>query len=337
MYVRLILDSGKQKGREMSLARGIYLVGRSRICQIRPKNRYVSRKHCAIIHRKCEVLIQDLGSRTGTYINRVRIDPKAVTVLNDGDRIRVGKSKFRIAIISSPIVHVSATDPESSEASDEELAIACDESSDAYEIAAPVHEAAENLPQNIDDVLRMLEAEDEEDDDAELPSYLLARPALQLTSKASDTDFEDDDSDGSVVFATHHSSRSIRIEDALPSYASRKDWDVKSVYSWIEKKETFARLDERRAKRNAKERSQSASECEVNVDATVGIEEQYTPQQREAQSRAAASKATVVSQQTTWIEWFDSDTVRPAVLIAVGVAFVAWMAWNAWLLISFKG
>ncbi len=332
MHVRLILDSGKQKGREMDLARGIYLVGRSRICQIRPKNRYVSRKHCAIIHRKCDVMIQDLGSRTGTYINRVRIDPKSVTVLNDGDRIRVGKSKFRIAIINSHIVHVSAGDPKSSEASDEELAIASDASSDAYEVVTPGHYAAENSPQDIGDVLRMLE-----EDDAESPSYLLGRPALQLTTKASDADFEDDDSDGSVVFSTHPSSGSLRVEDALPSYASRKEWDVKSVYSWIEKKETFARLDKRRAKRKAKERSQSASGCEANVEATVGIEEQYTPQQREAQSRAAASKATVVSQQTTWIEWFDSDTVRPAVLIAVGIAFVTWMAWNAWLLISFKG
>ncbi len=79
---------------ETPLARGVYLVGRSKTCQIRPKNRYVSRKHCAFIHKRQSLLIQDLGSRTGTYVNGERIEPSVALPLKDGDRIRVGKTRL---------------------------------------------------------------------------------------------------------------------------------------------------------------------------------------------------------------------------------------------------
>ena len=252
MDVRLILDSGNQKGRETNLARGIYLVGRSRICQIRPKNRYVSRKHCAIIHRKREVLIQDLGSKTGTYVNKVRIDPKTAVALADGDKIRVGKTKFQIAIIAPRKAHYATAGDGNAEVGEEELGLASDEGSDAYREVEPEHEVAGNAPQFIGDVLKMLE-EDDEEDDAESPSHFVAGSAFQLDSQGNEDNIDvDDDSDGNVVFAAPKSGESLGIADSLPSYASRKDWDVKSVYSWIEQKETFARLDERRAKRKAK-------------------------------------------------------------------------------------
>lgn len=335
MEVQLILDSGNQKGRETTLARGIYLVGRSRICQIRPKNRYVSRKHCAIIHRKREVLIQDLGSRTGTYINKVRIDAKVATVLNDGDKIRVGKTKFRLSILVSPDALADSDigeSPSSNEFEDAELGFASDEDSDSEAESEREVDAKKGSAQVIGDVLRILE-EDDEEDDAESPSYMVPGTAFQL-SKGNNVDVDDDDdSDGNVVFAAPKSGESLGMADPLPSYASRKDWDVKSVYSWIEQKETFTRLDERRAKRKAKELIPS----EDSKEATPAADDTYTPQQRAAQSRAAANKITAVTEQKSWLDRLDSDTARPIVLVAVGIAFAGWVAWNAWLLISFKG
>ncbi len=336
MYVRLILDSGKQKGRDVILARGTYLVGRSRVCQIRPKNRYVSRKHCAIIHRKREVLIQDLGSKTGTFINRVRIAPNVATTLNDGDKIRVGKTKFLVTIAPQDAPAQDAQ--QSSDGGDKEvkeLELAPDESLVPQKSSYPENDAAQGKQHDIVDVLRLLE-EKREEGDADSRSYIGPGSAFRLSSKENDIDLDDDDdSDGNVVFAAPKSSESLGFGESLPSYASRKDWDVKSVYSWIEQKETFARLDERRAKRKAKALLQSAAE--VNVESAATMEEEYTHHQREAQSRVAASKATVLSQRATWIEWLDSDSARPLVLIGVGVAFFAWLAWNAWQLVSFKG
>ncbi|MDX1928319.1 MAG: FHA domain-containing protein [Pirellulaceae bacterium] len=342
MDVRLILDSGSQKGRETSLSRGIYLVGRSRICQIRPKNRYVSRKHCAIIHRKREVLIQDLGSKTGTYINRVRIDPKTTTVLQDGDRIRVGKTKFRVTIVVSPTAQIVGMDdeaPDSDDSNAHDFSPVSDEGSDLNEEDAEHDGVTANSSRNVSDVLRMLE-EDDEEDDADSPNHFAPGTEFQLSSKAADLEDDDDsdDSDGNVVFSAPQSGDSLGLTDPVPSYASRKDWDVKSVYSWIEQKETFARLDQRRAKRRAKEQIQNAEEViEQAPEAIDAPEEKYTPQQREAQARLASSKATTAPAPNSWVERLDTDSMRPIVLVTVGVVFAAWIAWNAWLLISFKG
>ncbi len=336
MDVRLILDSGNQKGRETNLSRGIYLVGRSRICQIRPKNRYVSRKHCAIIHRKREVLIQDLGSKTGTYINRVRIDPKSVTVLQDGDRIRVGKTKFRIAIAVPQAAQLVMTD-ESSEVSDSRQIEPSRASSERSSLVTD-DEFAANHSHDIGDVLRMLEEDDDEvdEDNEDSPRQFEPGGEFQLPSNPADPNSEDDDDSGdNVVFSAPQSDDSIGLSDPLPSYTSRKDWDVKSVYSWIEKKETFARLDQRRAKRIAKERI--AKLDDTGTQTAAESENNYTPQQIEAQSRLAANKSTSVNPANTWSDRLNSDAARPILLLAVGLTFVAWVAWNAWLLISFKG
>lgn len=347
MDVRLIVDCGNQKGRETSLSRGIYLVGRSRICQIRPKNRYVSRKHCAIIHRKHEVLIQDLGSKTGTYINRVRIDPKVAATLNDGDKIRVGKTKFRVAIVTSQGVLVNS--PDSAELGQQslddgtqnvqvELAFAVEEDSAPHPKNDSESADSKESPQLIDDVLKMLEEDDEEDD----AHSFAPGSAFRVSAKEDDIDVDDeDDSEGNVVFAAPKSGESLGIADPLPSYASRKDWDVKSVYSWIDQKETFARLDERRAKRRAKDRIQNSEgnqgEVEEGTAEAIPSAESYTPQQREVQARVATSKAKLETQRQPLSAWLNSDAVRPVVLVGVAVAFVAWIIWNAWLLISFKG
>ncbi len=332
MEVLLILDSGTQKGRETNLARGIYLVGRSRICQIRPKNRYVSRKHCAIIHRNREVLIQDLGSKTGTYINRVRIDPKVATVLSDGDKIRVGKTKFRLSIVAPVALSDSGQLLGSDEHNDDEIP----HQTNMGPVPSEESETATAAPHDISSVLRMLE-EDDEEDDAESPDYLVPGSVFQLTSKGSDVDVDDDDSDGNVVFAAPQCGESLGAADPLPSYSSRKDWDVKSVYSWIEQKETFARLDARRTKRSAKTRIQNAETETTPAEAVPDTTETYTARQREAQVRVAASKAVTVTDQKSWIDKLDSDSVRPIVLVVVGVGFAAWFGWNVWLLISFKG
>lgn len=98
MEVQLIIRGGKQDGRKTDLALGIYLVGRSKACQIRPKNKLVSRKHCAVIHHREAVLLKDLGSKHGTYVNSKKIPCGELVPLNDGDALQVGQTRFRLAI-----------------------------------------------------------------------------------------------------------------------------------------------------------------------------------------------------------------------------------------------
>ena len=69
MQVKLKVLSGSHEGKEIGLTTEKFLIGRSESCQLRPKSESVSRKHCIIVIRDNRVLIQDLNSRNGTFVN----------------------------------------------------------------------------------------------------------------------------------------------------------------------------------------------------------------------------------------------------------------------------
>lgn len=98
MQVKLKVLSGSHAGKEIGLTTEKFLVGRSESCQLRPKSESVSRKHCIIVIRDNRVLIQDLNSRNGTYVNDKRLPTDRAKVLNPGDEIRIGKLKFEAVI-----------------------------------------------------------------------------------------------------------------------------------------------------------------------------------------------------------------------------------------------
>ena len=56
----------------------------------------VSRIHARIVRRGNEVVIQDLHSRFGTFVNGVQVE--TTHVLLDGDRLRFGDIEMRITI-----------------------------------------------------------------------------------------------------------------------------------------------------------------------------------------------------------------------------------------------
>lgn len=98
---RLILDTGSLAGLEAPLHRGYYMIGRHAECQIRPKSRSVSRRHCLIHHADEGVRVMDVGSAAGTRINLERVDPKHWHTLADGDTLRCGKVQFRVSLNSA--------------------------------------------------------------------------------------------------------------------------------------------------------------------------------------------------------------------------------------------
>lgn len=98
MQVKLKVLSGSHAGKEIGLTSEKFLVGRSESCQLRPKSESVSRKHCIIVIKDNRVLIQDLNSRNGTYVNDKRLPTDKAKLLNPGDEIRIGKLKFEAVI-----------------------------------------------------------------------------------------------------------------------------------------------------------------------------------------------------------------------------------------------
>jgi serine/threonine protein kinase len=87
------------------------IVGRlpeSSIVLDRPGQRFVSRKHCEIIIRDGRVLVRDLGSANGTFLNNRRLDANAYYEWLLGDEVQLGpftlalKSDAELQNIPSP-------------------------------------------------------------------------------------------------------------------------------------------------------------------------------------------------------------------------------------------
>jgi DNA-binding winged helix-turn-helix (wHTH) protein len=74
--------------REIFLAEGASIIGRSRDAAIQIDSPGVSRSHSRVVVRGGDATIEDLQSKNGTYVNGARIT--APTALSDGDEIRVG-------------------------------------------------------------------------------------------------------------------------------------------------------------------------------------------------------------------------------------------------------
>ena len=98
MQVKLSVLAGTHAGKEIALKDDKFVVGRSEECQLRPKSESVSRRHCVFVQKDGRVLLADLKSRNGTFVNDVRLEPEKAKLLKSGDRIRIGQLDFQILI-----------------------------------------------------------------------------------------------------------------------------------------------------------------------------------------------------------------------------------------------
>jgi pSer/pThr/pTyr-binding forkhead associated (FHA) protein len=98
MQVSLKVLSGNHEGKEIPIKDEKFFVGRSESCQLRPKSESVSRRHCAIVQKDGRVLLVDLKSRNGTFVNEKQLSPDKAKILKSGDKLRIGQLEFEIAI-----------------------------------------------------------------------------------------------------------------------------------------------------------------------------------------------------------------------------------------------
>lgn len=88
----LIMIYGEYLGRRFEINWDPIQIGRSQDCQIQLTDESVSRKHCRIFRNEGNIFLKDLSSTNGTFVNTLST-PKAI--LQDGDRITVGRSIFK--------------------------------------------------------------------------------------------------------------------------------------------------------------------------------------------------------------------------------------------------
>lgn len=96
----LILRSGKRAGRRIALPAGEVIIGRDEVCRIRLTSSDVSRQHCRIRCNEQQVMVADLGSRNGTFLNERRVT--TATLLKPGDLLRVGPFIFQMPGLEEP-------------------------------------------------------------------------------------------------------------------------------------------------------------------------------------------------------------------------------------------
>ena len=98
MKVVLIRFKGEER-REFALQDGVTSLGRRPEADLRIAARDVSRRHCQIVISDDGVLVRDLGSSNGTFVNDKRV---AETALSAGDRLSVGPIAFVVQIDGKP-------------------------------------------------------------------------------------------------------------------------------------------------------------------------------------------------------------------------------------------
>lgn len=97
-HLRLDLIAGPDIGPLVLTPDRPAVLGRSADCEVRLHHEAVSRRHAAIAFRLGRWLVTDQGSRHGTYLNEVRIEPGKPVSLADGDFLRLGPWTFRATV-----------------------------------------------------------------------------------------------------------------------------------------------------------------------------------------------------------------------------------------------
>jgi diguanylate cyclase (GGDEF)-like protein len=88
----LVVICGQDLGKKHSLDAPVTLLGRSASTAIQIDQESVSRNHAQILNSGGSVVLRDLGSTNGTYVNDQRIEQHA---LRDGDFITIGRTIFK--------------------------------------------------------------------------------------------------------------------------------------------------------------------------------------------------------------------------------------------------
>jgi pSer/pThr/pTyr-binding forkhead associated (FHA) protein len=90
---RLIVERapGHTPGMEYDIGRGAVL-GRGDQAEIRLEDPFASSRHARLVRQGGIVVLEDLGSTNGTYLNEELLS--GPQPLHQGDRVRIGDSEF---------------------------------------------------------------------------------------------------------------------------------------------------------------------------------------------------------------------------------------------------
>jgi pSer/pThr/pTyr-binding forkhead associated (FHA) protein len=97
MDVKLIVKNGKYAGKELPVTGPKFVIGRAQGCQLRPGSDDVAPQHCVLFAHEGKLMVRDLNSATGTFVNGEKISGEAE--LKAGAELRVGPLTFEVRIV----------------------------------------------------------------------------------------------------------------------------------------------------------------------------------------------------------------------------------------------
>ena len=92
----LVVKRGPNAGSRFELGPAVTTVGRHPDSDVFLDDVTVSRRHAEVFHDGEALMVRDVGSLNGTYLNRARIDEP--TEVRHGDELQVGK--FRLVLLA---------------------------------------------------------------------------------------------------------------------------------------------------------------------------------------------------------------------------------------------
>ena len=101
----LLVMEGRKPGQRIFVERAVFIIGRDEGCDLSIPDRQVSRHHARIRLEGDQYLLEDLGSKNGTFANGLEVDQPHV--LRDGDEIQIAlccKLTFVDAEATAPVL-----------------------------------------------------------------------------------------------------------------------------------------------------------------------------------------------------------------------------------------
>jgi pSer/pThr/pTyr-binding forkhead associated (FHA) protein len=89
-----VVEPADQRGRVFPVADEL-TVGRAAGCGITLDDTYASQLHARVFRRDGQLLVEDLGSTNGTFLNRTKVNGPAV--MGRGDRLQVGNTVMELS------------------------------------------------------------------------------------------------------------------------------------------------------------------------------------------------------------------------------------------------
>jgi len=87
MKISLKVLSGNHEGKLIPIKEEKFFIGRGDDCHLRPKSESVSRRHCALVQKEGRLLLLDLKSRNGTYVNDKQLSHEKAKILKSAAKL----------------------------------------------------------------------------------------------------------------------------------------------------------------------------------------------------------------------------------------------------------